>query len=205
MFSTTSTSEPCPDVLEEVLQQTVLFYLINLRADPTLTNIPAVARLILPLIREEIEAAEKPLHLFELQRVAETVHATMGEFLLGEGFKLSFLKGTLYNDDNPFISYLLRREVALGHLPEPTIEACRARDKAPRQTPPRPLTAFMHFAAAERASIARAHPGWGIPEMGRELGRLWKNSSTKERQVYEAVAAEDKARYQRALAEVGRK
>ena len=33
---------------------------------------------------------------------------------------------------------------------------------------------FMNFAKEQRPAIMKEHPDWGIPEVGKELGRLWR-------------------------------
>lgn len=73
--------------------------------------------------------------------------------------------------------------------------------KAKKPHPPRPLSAFMYFAGAKRVDIKKAHPDWGVPEIGRALGALWKRSTVEERQPYEDMAIEAKARYERKLAQ----
>ena len=33
---------------------------------------------------------------------------------------------------------------------------------------------FMNFAKEQRPAIMKEHPDWGIPQVGKELGRLWR-------------------------------
>jgi hypothetical protein len=33
---------------------------------------------------------------------------------------------------------------------------------------------FMNFAKEQRPAIMKEHPDWGIPEVGKELGRRWR-------------------------------
>jgi hypothetical protein len=32
----------------------------------------------------------------------------------------------------------------------------------------------MNFAKEQRPAIMKEHPDWGIPQVGKELGRLWR-------------------------------
>ena len=45
-----------------------------------------------------------------------------------------------------------------------------------------------------------AHPTWGIGEIGKELGAMWKKVTEAEKVKYNAAAEKDKARYQKELA-----
>ena len=49
-------------------------------------------------------------------------------------------------------------------------------------------------------SHSTAHPTWGIGEIGKELGQLWKKVTDAEKVKYNASAEKDKARYAKELA-----
>lgn len=49
-------------------------------------------------------------------------------------------------------------------------------------------------------SHSTAHPTWGIGEIGKELGAMWKKVTEAEKVKYNAAAEKDKARYQKELA-----
>ena len=52
----------------------------------------------------------------------------------------------------------------------------------------------------KRAAIKAAHPSWGIGEIGKELGAMWKKVSDADKEKYNKQAAKDKERYQKELA-----
>ena len=52
----------------------------------------------------------------------------------------------------------------------------------------------------KRAAIKAAHPSWGIGEIGKELGQLWKSVSDADKAKYAKQAEKDKDRYKRELA-----
>lgn len=71
-------------------------------------------------------------------------------------------------------------------------------DDEEKQLPPpprKPLTAFFHFAMVYRPLIKHANPTFGVPEIGRELGKMWREASGAVKREYSDVAARDKARY----------
>ncbi|RUS72632.1 hypothetical protein EGW08_019606 [Elysia chlorotica] len=73
----------------------------------------------------------------------------------------------------------------------------RKRTKDPN-APKRALSAFFFFCGEERPAVRAAHPGMGVADVAKELGRLWEKCPNKPR--FEQMAQEDKARYERDMA-----
>jgi hypothetical protein len=55
----------------------------------------------------------------------------------------------------------------------------------------------MWFCKDKRAEVKEAHPDWGVAEIGKEMGALWKKISDKDKKKYEGEAAKDKERYEK--------
>ena len=60
----------------------------------------------------------------------------------------------------------------------------------------RPQTAYFYFAKAMRESKYK-DTKLAVPELGRELGGLWRGLSEEDRAEYKKLADEDKLRYKR--------
>ena len=56
----------------------------------------------------------------------------------------------------------------------------------------KPVSSYMHFAAAERSNIASI----SFTEVGQELGRRWRHLNMEQRAEYELLAREDFQRYE---------
>eukprot|EP00123_Amoebidium_parasiticum_P011998 comp21052_c0_seq1/m.28318 comp21052_c0_seq1/g.28318 ORF comp21052_c0_seq1/g.28318 comp21052_c0_seq1/m.28318 type:complete len:106 (-) comp21052_c0_seq1:303-620(-) len=65
--------------------------------------------------------------------------------------------------------------------------------------PKRPLTAYILFCNANRNKLREQNPDMKVPEIGTKLGAMWKTLSENERKKYDAMASEDKKRYERAM------
>jgi structure-specific recognition protein 1 len=55
----------------------------------------------------------------------------------------------------------------------------------------------MFFSKARRAAVLEANPGIAFGEVGKKLGEAWKAATPEERAPFDALAVEDKARWQR--------
>jgi uncharacterized protein (DUF736 family) len=55
----------------------------------------------------------------------------------------------------------------------------------------------MWFCKDKRGEVKEAHPDWGVADIGKEMGALWKKISDKDKKKYEAEAAKDKERYEK--------
>lgn len=87
-----------------------------------------------------------------------------------------------------------KRKKASGTTKKAAKSAPRKK-KAKAAGPKRPLSAYMHFAIETRGELAKKHPGEGVTEIAKRLGEMWKK--LKDKSVFEAKAAKDKARYER--------
>merc|ERR1719204_1955903 len=75
-----------------------------------------------------------------------------------------------------------------------------ARRPSDMNAPKRPLSAFMQWAAKARPAIMRANEGWGVAEVGKQLGKDWKNVSSSEVAGYQAKYLKAKESYDKKLA-----
>ncbi|CAG9463875.1 unnamed protein product [Pedinophyceae sp. YPF-701] len=71
----------------------------------------------------------------------------------------------------------------------------RTKRKDPN-APKRARSAYVIFSAERRPSVKQAHPDWKLPEVSRELARLWKECAGDDRKPYEEQAAKDRERYE---------
>ena len=63
----------------------------------------------------------------------------------------------------------------------------------------RPKNAFMFFANEKRGEIMKLHPDWKVGQIGKELGKRWKELPNSKKEKYEELNKKDKARYEREL------
>lgn len=61
--------------------------------------------------------------------------------------------------------------------------------------PKRSLSAYMIFANEQRENVRDENPGITFGQVGKVLGKRWKDLDDKQRSPYELKAAEDKKRY----------
>jgi len=73
------------------------------------------------------------------------------------------------------------------------------RQKDPN-APKRSLSAFFWFCNDERPKVKETMPDSGVGDVAKELGRRWNACSDSEKAKYEALAAKDKARYEKEMA-----
>ncbi|CAL8117157.1 unnamed protein product [Orchesella dallaii] len=72
----------------------------------------------------------------------------------------------------------------------------RAKDP---NAPKRSLSAFFWFCNDERPKIRGANPEFGIGDVAKELGKMWKLISETDKKKYEVMAKRDKARYEKEM------
>jgi DNA topoisomerase I len=65
--------------------------------------------------------------------------------------------------------------------------------------PKRPLSAYLHFCAARRSTVAESVKSLG--EISKKLASLWAETSLEDRQLYERLAAEGKQQYEEKVRE----
>ncbi|KHJ75556.1 HMG box, partial [Oesophagostomum dentatum] len=71
----------------------------------------------------------------------------------------------------------------------------RKRAKKDPNAPKRALSAFFFFSQDRRPEVQQMHPEWKVGQVAQELGRMWKNVSMEEKDMYERKALADKERY----------
>lgn len=67
--------------------------------------------------------------------------------------------------------------------------------KKKKEGPKRALTSFIYFSNHHRPAIKEANPTFGIGEMGKALGAMWKEATAEEKEPFEQLANKDKDRY----------
>jgi len=67
--------------------------------------------------------------------------------------------------------------------------------------PKRPLSGFFHFSNVGRAKIKEANPDFTVADISKELSRRWHDLDEVTRSMFEEMADNDKARFQREKAE----
>lgn len=74
----------------------------------------------------------------------------------------------------------------------------RKRTKDPN-APKRALSAFFWFCQDERGKVKALNPELTVGEIAKELGKRWNEVSEDTKSKYEAMAAKDKARYEKEI------
>ena len=78
---------------------------------------------------------------------------------------------------------------------EPKKPAKKAKKKKDPNAPKGKSSAFIFFGSATRAEIKAAHPDWSLGDVGRELGKRWKELSDDDKKPFHDQAAKDAERY----------
>ncbi|XP_014601686.1 PREDICTED: high mobility group protein DSP1-like [Polistes canadensis] len=65
--------------------------------------------------------------------------------------------------------------------------------------PKRSLSAFFLFCNDERGKVKMLNPEYGVGDIAKELGKKWSDVDPETKSKYEAMAEEDKARYEREM------
>jgi hypothetical protein len=81
----------------------------------------------------------------------------------------------------------------------------KGRKKKDPNEPKRASSAFMHFSSAKRAEVKENNPGIAFGEVGKKLGEMWKTLSADDKKEFDALAAKDKQRYEKAMEEYRKK
>lgn len=74
----------------------------------------------------------------------------------------------------------------------------KKREKDPN-APKRALSAFFWFCNDERPRVKATMPDSSVGEIAKELGRRWNDCTEDQKSKYEALAAKDKARYEKEI------
>ncbi|XP_071512264.1 high mobility group protein DSP1 isoform X2 [Panulirus ornatus] len=75
----------------------------------------------------------------------------------------------------------------------------KRRNRKDPNAPKRALSAFFWFSNDERPKVRAANPDMGVGEVAKQLGAAWSNTAPEVRAKYEAMAENDKARYEREM------
>eukprot|EP00967_Tisochrysis_lutea_P139975 scaffold254965_cov28-Tisochrysis_lutea.AAC.5 len=88
---------------------------------------------------------------------------------------------------------------AIGYVPPPKPTKSGKRLAKDAEAPKKAKTAYLFFADENRNALSRQHPGLGVGGLAKHLAEAWKTCPEAERQKFEELAAEDKARYQKEM------
>ena len=64
-------------------------------------------------------------------------------------------------------------------------------------SPKRPKSAYIFFCTENRQKVIDENPGIKFPDIGKKLGKLWKNMSDSEKEPYIKLAEADKERFKK--------
>lgn len=67
--------------------------------------------------------------------------------------------------------------------------------------PKKPCGAYMWFCKDKREGVKKKHPDWGVTDIGKHLGAMWKEATDNDKKKYFEQAEEDKKRYEKAMAD----
>ena len=84
-----------------------------------------------------------------------------------------------------------------GSGARPVFQTVKTQAHPVSSSPPPPLP--LSRSNDKRAAIKADHPTWGIGEIGKELGALWKKTADADKVKYTKMAEKDKERYAKAL------
>jgi len=76
----------------------------------------------------------------------------------------------------------------------------KKKKKKDPNAPKRNQTAFFIYSNMHRATVKETNPEAGFGDIAKIISKLFKALSEKEREKYDKLAVEDKARYQRQMA-----
>jgi len=71
--------------------------------------------------------------------------------------------------------------------------------------PKRGMSSFMYFSNEMRPKLKEEDPSLSFGEMGKKLGEMFRGLSPEEKEKYEKMAKDDKARYKRELSDYNSK
>merc|ERR1712113_1368028 len=71
--------------------------------------------------------------------------------------------------------------------------------------PKRPCSSYIHFANAQRNNIRESNPEMSMGEIGKELGKRWRELSDADKKPYIELNTKDKERYEREMEEYKKK
>ncbi|MDP2436092.1 MAG: hypothetical protein Q8P67_10135 [archaeon] len=81
------------------------------------------------------------------------------------------------------------------HVGAVKVKRSRKTGRVKKGGPKRAMSSYLFFAQAMRPKLKEANPEMPFLAIGSELGQMWQKMSPSEKTPYEAMAAEDKARW----------
>lgn len=93
-----------------------------------------------------------------------------------------------------------RYEKEMANYVPPADSGKTKRKKKDPNAPKRPLSAFFLFCADERPAVKATHPEYSVGEVAKEMGERWAKVTAETKTKYEGLAAVEKTRYERDMA-----
>jgi len=90
-----------------------------------------------------------------------------------------------------------QREMA-GYVPPAGETGGKRKQKKDPNAPKRALSAFFFFCGQHRADIKAKNPEYSVGDIAKDLGKMWEKVT--DRSEFEKMAADDKVRYEKAMA-----
>jgi len=84
----------------------------------------------------------------------------------------------------------------MGRGPSKNKAGKKKRTKDPN-APKRAMSAFFWFCNDERSKVRDLNPKWTVGDVAKELAKKWAAVTSAQKSKYEALAAKDKARYEK--------
>lgn len=82
-------------------------------------------------------------------------------------------------------------ELTLKYLDEKT----KLKAKKDKNRPKKPKTSYFFFMMEVRDSVAKSDPSLKIGDIGKAIGKMWKELTPEQKLKYEDLARDDKVRY----------
>lgn len=82
-------------------------------------------------------------------------------------------------------------ELTLKYLDEKT----KLKAKKDKNRPKKPKTSYFFFMMEVRDSVAKGDPSLKIGDIGKVIGKMWKDLTPEQKVKYEDLARDDKVRY----------
>jgi hypothetical protein len=93
------------------------------------------------------------------------------------------------------------RMINMIKLRMPVPEIVKPRKTKDPNAPKRPLSGYMLFSNDKRDEVRKANPEMKMPDIAKELGKMWNELKEKKKKHYMDKASEDKKRYDAEMAE----
>jgi hypothetical protein len=119
------------------------------------------------------------------------------------GYKINYKEiedGKDFSEDNDSFDQVARedfKEKVMNKISAKPTKASKSDVKLSH--PKKSLTAYTLFVKIKRQELQEKNPSATTPELMKEIGRLWKSISEKEKSWYQKMAAKDKERYKKEM------